>query len=83
MNGFAILLSNLSILFVEQEKEDYIDLTCDNSLERKICSVNPTNFWNSLNDEYPTLRKNVTNQWLSLSLHVVFMRSRIFRNGCD
>ena len=43
--------------FTEQEKEDYLDLTCDNSLKRKFNLVNPTNFWISLNDEYPTLTK--------------------------
>ena len=30
--------------FVEEEKEDYIDLTCDRSLKRKFNSVNLTNF---------------------------------------
>ena len=30
--------------FSEQEKEDYIDLTCDNSLKRKFNSGNPTKF---------------------------------------
>ena len=43
--------------FTEQEKEDYLDLTCDNSLKRKFNLVNPTNFWISLNDEYPALTK--------------------------
>ena len=37
--------------FNEQEKEDYLDLTYDNSLKRKFNLVNPTNFWISLNDE--------------------------------
>ena len=41
--------------FSEQEKEDYIDLTCDNSLKRKFNSGNPTKFWISLNGEYPAL----------------------------
>ena len=31
--------------FTEQEKEDYLDLTCDNSLKRKFNLVNPTYFW--------------------------------------
>ena len=43
--------------FTEKEKEDYIDLTCDSSLKRKFNSVNLTNFWISLNDEYPALTK--------------------------
>ena len=43
--------------FTEQEKEDYIDLTCDNSLKRKFNSGNPTKFWISLNNEYLTLTK--------------------------
>ena len=38
--------------FSEQEKEDYIDLTCDNSLKKKFNSGNPTKFWISLNGEY-------------------------------
>ena len=41
----------------EEEKEDYIDLTCDSSLKRKFNSVNLTNFWISLNDDYPALAK--------------------------
>ena len=41
--------------FSEQEKEDYIDLTCDNSLKKKFNSGNPTKFWISLNGEYPAL----------------------------
>ena len=41
--------------FSEQEKEDYIDPTCDNSLKRKFNSGNPTKFWISLNGEYPAL----------------------------
>ena len=43
--------------FTEQEKEDYLDLTCNNSLKRKFHLVNPTNFWISLNDEYPAWTK--------------------------
>ena len=43
--------------FTEKEKEDYIDLTCDSSLKRKFNSVNLTNFWISMNDEYPALTK--------------------------
>ena len=43
--------------FTEKEKEDYIDLTCDSSLKRKINLVNLTNFWISLNDEYLALTK--------------------------
>ena len=41
--------------FSEQEKEDYIDLTCANSLKRKFNSGNPTKFWISLNGKYPAL----------------------------
>ena len=43
--------------FTEQEKEGYHDFTCDNSLKRKFNLVNLTNFWISLNDEYPALMK--------------------------
>ena len=43
--------------FTEQKKEDYLDLTCDNFLKRKFNLVNLTNFWISLNDEYPALTK--------------------------
>ena len=43
--------------FTKQEKEDYHDLTCDNFLKRKFNLVNLTNFWISLNDEYPALTK--------------------------
>ena len=46
--------------FTEQEKEDYLDLTCDNFLKRKFNLVNLTNFWISLNDEYPALTKKST-----------------------
>ena len=41
--------------FSEQEKEDYIDLTCDKSLKRKFNSGNPTKFWILLNGESPAL----------------------------
>ena len=41
--------------FSEQEKENYIDLTCDNSLKRKFNSGNPTKLWILLNGEYPAL----------------------------
>ena len=47
----------ITSFFTEKEKKDYIDLTCDSSLKRKFSSVNPTNFWISLNDEYPALTK--------------------------
>ena len=43
----------------KEEKEDYIDLTCDRSLKRKFNSVNLTNFWISVNDEYPALTKKL------------------------
>ena len=43
--------------FTEEEKEDYIDLTCDSSLKRKFNSVNLTHFWILVNDEYPALTK--------------------------
>ena len=43
--------------FTEQEKENYLDLTYDNSLKRKFYLVNLTNFWISVNDEYPALTK--------------------------
>ena len=43
--------------FIEQEKEDYFDPTCDNSQKKKFNLVNPTNFWISLNEEYPALTK--------------------------
>ena len=43
--------------FTEQGNEDYLDLTCDNSRKRKFDLVNPTNFWISLNDKYPALKK--------------------------
>ena len=43
--------------FTEEEKEHYIDLTCDRSLKRKFNLVNLTNFWILLNDEYPALTK--------------------------
>ena len=49
--------------FAEQEKEDHIGLTCDNSPDRKIYSVNPTNFCISLNDEYTALAKNATGSY--------------------
>jgi len=54
--------------FAEQEKEDHIDLTCDNILERNTYSVNPTNFWISLGRRHPFR-------------YVVFLRSRIFHHG--
>ena len=41
--------------FTKQEKEDYIDLTCDNFRKRKFNSGNPTNFWILLNVEYSAL----------------------------
>ena len=43
--------------FTEEEKEDYIDLTCDSSLKRTFNSANLTHFWISVNDEYPALTK--------------------------
>ena len=43
--------------FTEEEKEDYIDLTCDGSPKRMFNSVNLTHFWISVNDEYPALTK--------------------------
>ena len=43
--------------FTKEEKEDYIDLTCDSSLKRTFNSVNLTHFWISMNDEYPALTK--------------------------
>ena len=59
--------------FVEQEKEDYIDLTCDKSLKRKIYSGNPANFWISLNNEHPALTKKRYGR-LSLSLHRIYAK---------
>ena len=47
----------IPLSFTEQEKEDYLDLTCDNFLKKKFNLVNPTNFWISLHDEYPALTK--------------------------
>jgi len=38
-----------------QEKEDYMDLTCDDSLKRKFNSGSLTNFWISFNGKYPQL----------------------------
>jgi len=58
MNGFAIFCPTYLSSCTEHEKEDYIDLTCDNSLQRKIYSVNPTNVCISLNDGYQDLAKN-------------------------
>ena len=52
-----------SLSFTEQEKKDYLDLICDNSLKRK------TNFGISLNDEYPALMKKV------LQMFVLFATS--------
>ena len=43
--------------FTEQEKEDYLDLICDYSLKRQFNLVNLTNFWISLDYEYPALTK--------------------------
>ena len=61
--------------FTEQEKEDYLDLTCDNSLKRKFNLVNPTNFWISLNDEYPALTKK------ALRMVVLFATSYLCEAG--
>ena len=61
--------------FTEQEKEDYLDLTCDNSLKRKFNLVNPTNFWISLNDEYPALTKKV------LRMFILFVTSCLCEAG--
>ena len=61
--------------FTEEEKEDYIDLTCDRSLKRKFNSVNLTNFWISLNDEYPALTKK------TLRIPVPFATSYIYEAG--
>ena len=42
--------------FTQQRKEEYLDLTCD-TMKWKLNLVNLTNFWISLNDEYPALTK--------------------------
>ena len=59
--------------FSEQEKEDYIDLTCDNFLKKKFNSGNPTKFWISLNDEYPAFTKKSTAYDYSFLKYVVFV----------
>ena len=61
--------------FTEQEKEDYLDLTGDNSLKRKFNLVNPTNFWISLNDEYPVLTKK------ALQMFILFVTSYLCEAG--
>ena len=59
--------------FTEEEKEHYIDLTCDRSLKRKFNSVNLTSFWISLNDEYPALTKKHCD-YLSSSLRLIYTK---------
>ena len=54
--------------FTEQEEEDYLDLTCDNSLKRKFNLVNLTNFWISLNDEYPALMKKALRMFILFAM---------------
>ena len=61
--------------FTEQKKEDYLDLTCDNSLKRKFNLVNPTNFWISLTDEYPVLTKK------ALQMFILFVTSYLCEAG--
>ena len=61
--------------FTEEEKEHYIDLTCDRSLKRKFNLVNLTNFWISLNDEYPALTKK------TLRIPVPFATSYLYEAG--
>ena len=61
--------------FTEEEKEDCIDLTCDRSLKRKFNSVNLTNFWISLNSEYPALTKK------TLRIPVPFATSYLYEAG--
>ena len=63
--------------FTEEEKEDYIDLTCDTSLKRTFNSVNLTHFWISVNDEYPALTKKRIASACPCR-YVVFIRSWIF-----
>ena len=61
--------------FVEQEKKDYLDLTCDNSLKRKFNLVNPTNFWMSLNYEDRALTKK------ALRMIILFATSYLCKAG--
>ena len=61
--------------FTEQGNEDYLDLTCDNFLKRKFNLVNPTNFWISLNDEYPALTKK------ALQMFFLFATSYLCKAG--
>ena len=61
--------------FTEEEIEDYIDLTCERSLKRKFNSVNLTNFWISLNGEYPALTKK------TLRIPVPFATSYLYEAG--
>ena len=61
--------------FTEQEKEDYLDLTCDNSQKRKFNLVNPTNFWIPLNNEYSALTKK------ALQMFILFAMSYLCEAG--
>ena len=61
--------------FTVEEKEDYIDLTCNSFLKRTFNSVNLTHFWISVNDEYPALTKK------ALRVLVPFATSYLFEAG--
>ena len=64
--------------FTKEEKEDYIDLTCNRSLKRKFNSVNLTNFWISVNDEYPALTKKLC-EYLSRTLRLIYTKLDFLR----
>ena len=61
--------------FTEQEKEDYLNLTYDNSLKKKFNLVNPTKFWISLNDKYSALTKK------ALRMFILFATSYLCEAG--
>ena len=61
--------------FTVEEKEDYIDLTCNSFLKRTFNSVNLKHFWISVNDEYPALTKK------ALRVLVPFATSYLFEAG--